>query len=126
MSEGGGPPHPGPCAGPVRTPSQRTAQGVVESDGTGTFLVTGEAGGVAAAMERVDDLARRLRADGDRRTLTPLRGDVAHDLVLYGWVSPARVQASAAATFVGQPPPARVHPGGLDGHPRAGRSGGGW
>ena len=88
--------------------TERTAYGVIESDGTGTLLVTGEAGRVAAAMDRVDDLARRLRAAGDARTLTQLRSDVALDLVLYGWASPGGVPAEATPTFVGQPPPARV------------------
>jgi hypothetical protein len=66
-------------------------------------------------MERVDDVARRLRGDGDSRTLTQLRSDVALDLLLYGWVTrddssdgTEQVPASVAATFVGQPPPARV------------------
>ena len=49
--------------------------------------MTGEAGRVVAAMERVDDVARRLRGDGDARTLTQLRSDVALDLLLYGWVT---------------------------------------
>jgi hypothetical protein len=80
--------------------------------------VTGEAGRVAAAMERVDDVARRLRGDGDARTLTQLRSDVALDLLLYGWANPVDLaasssvssgsSASAAATFVGQAPAARV------------------
>ena len=62
----------------------RSADGL---PGTGSLTVTGEAGRVAAAMERVDDVARRLRGDGDARTLTQLRSDVALDLLLYGWVT---------------------------------------
>ena len=54
----------------------------------GCLSVTGEAGRVAAAMERVEDVARRLRGDGDARTLTQLRSDVALDLLLYGWANP--------------------------------------
>ena len=88
--------------------TRRTAYGVIENDGTGTLTVTGEAGRVTAAMERVDDLARRLRAAGDTRTLTQLRSDVALDLVLYGWTSPGELPSEAAPTFVGQPPPAHV------------------
>jgi hypothetical protein len=65
-------------------------------------------------MERVDDVARRFRSDGDHRSLTQLRSDVALDLLLYGWAGGVpsdgadQVPAPAATTFVGQPPPARV------------------
>ena len=66
--------------------ADRTAYASVDPDGTGGLTVTGEAGRVSAAMERVEDVARRLRGDGDARTLTQLRSDVALDLLLYGWV----------------------------------------
>ncbi len=67
--------------------ADRTAYASVDPVGTGSVTVTGEAGRVVAAMERVDDVARRLRGDGDARTLTQLRSDVALDLLLYGWVT---------------------------------------
>jgi hypothetical protein len=95
--------------------AERTAYASLDPAGTGSLTVTGEAGRVVAAMERVDDLARRFRSDGDQRTLTQLRSDVALDLLLYGWVAcdapgngPEHVPASAAVMFIGQPPPARV------------------
>jgi hypothetical protein len=76
-------------------------------------VVTGEAGRITAAAERVDDLARRLRADGDRRTLTQLRSDVALDLLLYGWCTPEEVTGESAwqsaGTFVGHAPAAHVN-----------------
>ncbi|MDQ6896267.1 MAG: HNH endonuclease [Actinomycetota bacterium] len=123
---------PDPAAARAEALTQRTAYGVIEDDGTGTLIVTGEAGRVTAAMDRVDDLARRLRAAGDARTLAQLRSDVALDLVLYGWTSPAVVPPGSAATFVGRPPPARVTLvvpmttllGGFDGAEGAGAAGG--
>jgi hypothetical protein len=87
----------------------RTSYAVLEHDGTGTMVITGEAGRVTAAAERVDGLARRLRADGDRRTLEQLRSDVALDLVLFGWASPDRVPEAAQSTFVGTAPVAHVN-----------------
>ena len=93
--------------------ADRTSYAVLEADGTGTVVVTGEAARVTAAAERVDDLARRMRADGDRRTLTQLRSDVALDLLLYGWCSPDQVTGQiaemSARTFVGQAPAAHVN-----------------
>lgn len=69
----------------------RDATAMVDSGkGTGSLLVTGEASRVCADIDRVDALARRLRAAGDPRTLRQLRSDVALDLLLYGWVSPHR------------------------------------
>ena len=107
--------------------ADRSARASLDPVGTGCLTVTGEAGRVAAAMERVEDVARRLRGDGDARTLTQLRSDVALDLLLYGWANPADLVASSSAssasvgsltssgslaspavTFVGQAPTARV------------------
>jgi hypothetical protein len=104
--------------------AERCAHASVDPVGTGCLTVTGEAGRVAAAMERVEDVARRLRGDGDARTLTQLRSDVALDLLLYGWANASHLAASpsassassasttslasSAATFVGQAPTARV------------------
>jgi len=99
---------PDPAAARAEALAERTAYGVIETDGTGTLTVTGEAGRVTAAIDRVDDLARRLRAAGDARTLSQLRSDVALDLVLYGWTASKEVPPAEQATFVGQPPPARV------------------
>jgi hypothetical protein len=91
--------------------------------GMGTLVVTGEAGRVAAAMDRVDLLARRLRTDGDERALNQLRSDLALDLLLYGWrtdcdrsaddgtssgIETSGLPEISARTFVGHAPPARV------------------
>ena len=118
---------PDPDSARADAVAARSAHASLDPDGTGCLTVTGEAGRVAAAMERVEDVARRLRGDGDARTLTQLRSDVALDLLLYGWanpgelearsvassvssasITPAGAAASAAATFVGQAPAARV------------------
>ena len=111
--------------------ADRYAYASLDPVGTGCLTVIGESGRVAAAMERVEDVARRLRGDGDARTLTQLRSDVALDLLLYGWADPGDLRghsassaslgrrtrrpaslptivASAAATFVGRAPTARV------------------
>lgn len=100
---------------------QRTVSATVDPfDGTGEFRVTGHAARVAGAVERVDEIARRLRAEGDARTLRQLRSDVALDLVLFGHLpgdacleGAARPGRSALgecrASFSGTLPPARVH-----------------
>ncbi len=54
--------------------------------GTGQLLVLGDGPRIAAAGERVDRLARRLRKDGDARTISQLRSDVALDLLMRGWI----------------------------------------
>ena len=97
----------------------RDASAMLDPDaiGTGSLLVTGEAGRVCAAIGRVDDLARTLRSAGDPRTLRQLRSDVALDLLLYGWATPdqpeeegpgAAIPEQSRTTFMGQPPPAHV------------------
>jgi len=70
-------------------------------EGTGRFTVTGHAGRVAGAHERVDEIARRLLREGDARSLAQLRSDLALDLMLFG-----ELPASHAA--LGELPPARV------------------
>lgn len=54
--------------------------------GTGQLLVWGDGPRVAAAGHRVDRIARKLRKDGDARTIAQLRSDVALDLLMRGWV----------------------------------------
>jgi hypothetical protein len=87
---------------------RRCAYGWLEPDGTGRLTVTGEAGRVTAALDRVDGLARGLRAGGDTRTLEQLRSDLTLDLVLYGWAAPDQVPEPARPTFAGQAPSAHV------------------
>ena len=55
-------------------------------DGTGVLFITGDGSRITAAQGRVDRIARRLRKDGDARTLAQLRADVATDLLLRGWI----------------------------------------
>ena len=107
----------------------RDASAMLDPDaiGTGSLLVTGEAGRVCAAIGRVDDLARTLRRAGDPRTLRQLRSDVALDLLLYGWATPDPPEGEGpraadppegegpraaipeqSRTFMGHPPPAHV------------------
>lgn len=101
--------------------ADRDASAVLDPDaiGTGSLLMTGEAGRVCAAIGRVDDLARTLRSAGDPRTLRQLRSDVALDLLLYGWATPdpragttsrpgPATPEPSRTTFMGQPPPAHV------------------
>lgn len=71
-------------------------------DGTGRFTVTGHAGRIAGAHERVDELARRLRREGDPRTVSQLRSDLALDLLLFGELPQCR-------DILGDLPAARVH-----------------
>jgi hypothetical protein len=73
---------PDPASVRADAVAARSAHASLDPDGTGCLTVTGEAGRVVAAMERVEDVARRLRGDGDARTLTQLRSDVALDLLL--------------------------------------------
>lgn len=80
---------------------QRSVFGELHDDGTGTLTATGDAPRVAAAVERVEDISRRLRAAGDCRTLSQLRSDVLIDLVLYGWVDVVALQAGALSATAG-------------------------
>ncbi|GAB95728.1 hypothetical protein BJY21_000700 [Kineosphaera limosa] len=67
-----------------RARRERDAYGRFTEHGMGSFTVTGSAERVGAAHQRVDGLARRLRAGGDERTLAQLRSDIALDLVIEG------------------------------------------
>ena len=64
----------------------RRFQADPKPDGTGSVFLTGDGARINAAAARVDRIARRLRKDGDPRTLAQLRADVATDLLLYGWI----------------------------------------
>ena len=57
-----------------------------QRDGTALMLISGDGPRIAAAQERVDKIARRLRRGGDARTLDQLRSDVATDLLMRGWI----------------------------------------
>lgn len=87
---------------------RRSAYGWLEPDGTGRLTLSGEAGRVTAALDRIDALARSFRSGGDERTLEQLRSDLALDLLLYGWADPQQVPEPSASTFVGRAPSAHV------------------
>jgi len=54
--------------------------------GTGQLLIWGDGPRIAAAGQRVDRIARKLRKGGDPRTIAQLRSDVALDLLMRGWI----------------------------------------
>lgn len=62
----------------------RCAWALFEEEGVGSFSVTGRTSTVAAAMDRVDAIARRARAGGDSRTLDQLRSDATLALLTHG------------------------------------------
>ena len=100
---------PDPAEARAEALRRRCAYGWLEPDGTGRLTVTGEAGRVTAALDRVDGLARGLRSGGDARTLEQLRSDLTLDLLLFGWASPDQVPEAARPTFAGEAPVAHVN-----------------
>ena len=68
--------------------ARRRVEADLRPDGTGWLDISGEGERVVAAMERVEAIARRLRAEGrsDLRAHEAICSDVALDLLLYGWV----------------------------------------
>jgi hypothetical protein len=83
---------------------RRDVRGEPGRDGTGLLVVSGDGPRISAAACRVDLIARRLRRDGDDRTLAQLRADVATDLLLGGWIPDDPTFAR-----LGQPPTAVVN-----------------
>lgn len=62
----------------------RDAFGVVDDDGTGRLVATGDVATVAAATDRLCVIARRARQAGDKRTEKQIRSDLLFALVLRG------------------------------------------
>ncbi|WP_299517565.1 hypothetical protein [uncultured Serinicoccus sp.] len=62
----------------------RTAYGLVDDDGTGQIVITGDAVSTSACLDRLYVLARRARAAGDERSESQLRSDLATALLLHG------------------------------------------
>lgn len=91
---------------------QRCTRIDVHPDGEAELSITGHVLRVAAAHERVDHIARRLRGEGDSRTLAQLRSDIALDLLLRGELvaddTLERDPLACYSTFGGTLPPARV------------------
>ena len=73
----------------------RDATAVVDDDGTATFTVSGGTATVAAAMLRVDSVARRARHHGDERTIAQLRADLALALLVHGTLPGEHVEQHA-------------------------------
>ncbi|HLS40597.1 MAG TPA: HNH endonuclease signature motif containing protein [Ornithinicoccus sp.] len=88
----------------------RCAWAVFEEEGVGSLTVTGRTSTVAAAMDRIDAVARRARAAGDERTLDQLRSDAVLALLTHG-VLPARGRRGARES------PVTTGPSGRDGSP---------
>lgn len=82
--------------------AQRTVRVDLNDDGVGTLQVTGDAGRVIAAESRVKCLARRLRKEGDPRTIAQLTSDITLDLLLRGSTT------DLDDAYPGGLPPARV------------------
>lgn len=72
----------------ARAIADRTTWVSPGDDGIATFGLTGADARCLGAYRRVDAIARAIRAQGDGRTLTQLRSDVALDLLLHGQPSP--------------------------------------
>ncbi|MFC6422804.1 HNH endonuclease signature motif containing protein [Ornithinimicrobium tianjinense] len=62
----------------------RDAYGIVDDDGTGQIVITGDAASTTACLDHLASMAKRLRATGDPRTEAQLRSDVARALLLHG------------------------------------------
>lgn len=87
--------------------SRRDARAQVEDDGTGCLTITGRTTSIVAAIQRIDQAARALRAAGDPRTLSQLRADLGLSLLIHGRTGSAPDSASATEgvdpTDVGEP-----------------------
>ncbi len=89
-----------PDRGRIEALTRRDAHAELRPDGSGCVWVTGDGSRVAAAIERVDAMARRIRSAGryPTRTLAQLRSDVALDLLLNGTVAGHSASDPAAPT----------------------------
>ncbi|GMA41447.1 HNH endonuclease signature motif containing protein [Mobilicoccus caccae] len=89
---------------------RRDLWAAITPDADGNLTVTGDAARIAAATGRVETIARRLRKEGDSRSLAHLRSDIALDLLQHGQLADSLPEGATAAyaTFAGELPPARV------------------
>ncbi len=78
--------------------ARRAYASMDDTGGTATLVATGDATRITAAIDRVDRLARRIRAVGDARTLDQLRSDITIDLILYGWMMPTPTDGTTDGT----------------------------
>jgi hypothetical protein len=86
--------------------ARRRVDAELRRDGTGWMQVSGEGERVVAARERIEAIARRLKAEGrsEARTHDAICSDIALDLLLYGWVPEDETYRA-----LGKPPTARVN-----------------
>ncbi|GMA42348.1 hypothetical protein GCM10025883_45410 [Mobilicoccus caccae] len=92
---------------------QRCTRIDVLPEGEATLSASGHVLRVASAHERVDRIARRLRGEGDPRTLAQLRSDITLDLLQWGELPTDSAildvaGLSAYSRFAGALPAARV------------------
>ena len=99
--------------------ARRSAYGSIEPDGTGVITITSSAERTVAILERIESLARALRAAGDPRTLDQLRSDLATDGLLGHAYGPC---PEHAADPTGEPAAAPAD-GSRDGEPAAAPAG---
>ncbi|MDV3219918.1 HNH endonuclease [Intrasporangium sp.] len=85
--------------------SRRSAHGQLDEHGTGVITITTSAERTVAILERIETLARALRAAGDPRTLDQLRSDLATDGLLGHTYGPC-AEHSAHEAASGRPPTA--------------------
>ncbi|WP_185746244.1 HNH endonuclease signature motif containing protein [Oryzihumus leptocrescens] len=85
--------------------SRRRVRSDLRPNGTGWLDITGDGERIVAARERIEAIARRLKAEGrgDQRAHDAICSDVALDLLLYGWVTDDEPYRS-----LGRPPAAHV------------------
>ena len=62
--------------------ARRCPYGSIEEDGTGVITISTSAERTVAILERIESLARAMRAAGDPRTLAQLRSDLAAEALL--------------------------------------------
>lgn len=81
----------------------RRAYGDSGPEGCGVVVITGSNERVAGAQQRIEAIARAVRAAGDSRTLDHLRADIALDLLLFG-VPDSDCTVAGAADWTGLAP----------------------
>lgn len=64
--------------------ARRDAFGIVDDDGTAKIVITGDAVSVTGALGRLQGMAFKARQQGDQRTESQLRSDIARALLNHG------------------------------------------
>lgn len=79
----------------------RTVSSVIDGIGVGTVSIDGSTSAVAAAVLRLDSVARKARHCGDERTISQLRADLALALLTHGTLPDAK--GAEGADLVAEP-----------------------